>query len=355
MPALWGECTRNAEEFALCIQHLSSLALHRTSFSAILFILALNRHLAGIVCGFCLHWGWLMPSLEVCSPNVLIGGVFLIGLVLRRRVIPVKPLLLAAISDEEGCIEHEDYLRSLLADDDNVEKEGEEDGTHSSHNQNGNGSMIDHVAQGKKKKREREMNEARHKQRTLIFIRNLIGLTSFASLLVFDWNSSLVLAQCIVLSYFVFGTQSSMLVWAYTKCKVENDIIAPEKQRSGMIWRGMLMSTTLTIVVDSMTCASWFALPVISVSWSRGAVVGLLPISLFMAFRTSVNLCALVISSKILHDMGEVGDGIFPRVFSFVIQWSKTVGDNVVISQRRPLWTAFEGRGIALGRREPTI
>ena len=95
------------------------------------------------------------------------------------------------------------------------------------------------------------------------------------------------------------------------------------------------------------------ALPVLSAS--RGAVVGLLPISLFMAFRTSVNLCALVISSKILHDMGEVGDGIFPRVFSCVIQWSKIVGDNVVTSQRRPLWTAFEGRGITLGRREPTV
>ena len=296
-----------------------------------------------------------MPPLEVCSPNVLFGGVFLIGLIWRRRVIPVKPLLLAAISDEEGCAEHEDCLRSLLADDNEVVNSiGEEDGALSTHNQNGNGSMMDHVAHGKKKKREREVTEARQKRNTLVFVRNLIGVVTFASLLVFDWNSSLVLAQTIVLAYFIFGSQSSMLVWAYTRSKVENDIITPEKQRSGMIWRGMLMSTTLTIVVDSMSCASWFALPVISAAWrysSRGKEVGLLPISLFMAFRTSANLCAMVISSKILHDMGEIGDGIFLRIFSNVIQWSKNIGDHVVVS-KRPLWTAFEGRGIALGRRE---
>jgi hypothetical protein len=299
-----------------------------------------------------------MPPMEVCSPNVLIGGVFLIGLIWRRHIIPVKPLLLTAISDEEGCAEHKDYLRSLLADENEDDVEVDNGGENPSLCQNGNRTMIDQVAQGRKKKREREMNEARQKQKTLLFVRNLLGMVTFASLLVFPWDSSLVLAQFIVLAYFIFGTQSSMLVWAYTRSRVENDIITPEKQRSGMIWRGTLMSATLNIIVDSMTCSSWFALPVLSAGWwhsSQGTVVGLLPISLFMVLRTSANLCALVISSKILHDLGEVGDGIFPRFFSCVIKWSKEIGDHAALnSHRQPLWTAFEGRGIALGRRDPT-
>ncbi len=297
-----------------------------------------------------------MPPLEVCGPNVLIGGVFLIGLIWRRHVIPVKPLILTAISDEEGCAEHEDFLRSLIADEHEDDVDVGNGGANSSICQNGSRTLIDQVAQGRKKKQEREMNEARQKQKILLFVRNLIGVVTFASLLVFPWNSSLVLAQFIALAYFIFGTQSSMLVWAYTRSRAENDIITPEKQRSGMIWRGTLMSATLNIIVDSMTCSSWFALPVLSAGWwysSQGTMVGLLPISLFMAFRTFVNLCALVISSKILHDLGEVGDGIFPRFFSCVIQWSKKIGDHAALtSHRRPLWTAFEGRGIALGRRD---
>lgn len=299
-----------------------------------------------------------MPPLEVCSPNVLIGGVFLLGLIWRKHVVPVKPLLLTAISDEEGRVEHEDYLRSLLAEDDVfVGVEAEEVGNFPSKIQNGSGPTIDHVMQGKKKKKARDMNDARRKQKTLLIVRNLILMVTVASLVVFEWKCSLVLAQCIVLAYFIFGAQSSMLVWAYTRSKVESDILTPEKQRSGMIWRGLLMSTTLTIIIDSMSCASWFALPVISASreWhSSRAVVELLPISLFITFRTAVNLCALVLSSKILHDLGEVGDGIYPRVFSKVIDWSKVIGDSVALTtQRQPLWTAFEGRGFALGRRDP--
>lgn len=305
-----------------------------------------------------------MPPLEVCSPNVLIGGVFLIGLIWRRGVIPVKPLLLDAISDEEGCAEHEDYLQSLLLEDEDENDDlgcdgvdGEVNGVNLSFPQNGNSLIINHIADGRKKKIEREMNESRQKQKSLLFVRNFIGVVTVASLLVFNWTSSLVLSQFIILAYFICGSKSSMLIWAYTRSRVENDIIQPEKTRSGMIWRGMLTSATLTIVVDWMTCASWYALPVLSTAWqpsSQGAVLGILPVCLFLAFRTTANLCALVISSKVLHDMKEIGEGIFPLVFSRVIMWSKNIGDHATSISHRPLWTAFEGRGIVLGRRNPT-
>jgi hypothetical protein len=61
----------------------------------------------------------------------------------------------------------------------------------------GNNSLATHdpIAVGKRRKRERELNDARWKQITLLWVRNLIGTVSLASLLVFDWNSSLVLSH----------------------------------------------------------------------------------------------------------------------------------------------------------------
>ena len=285
----------------------------------------------------------------MCSPNVLIGGVFLIGLVWRRRVIPVRPLLTASL-DEEGCVEHEEYLKSLLNGDD----EGDEIQNGSSHQQNGNGTpTTDPFMRSRQKKRERERAEANRKQKTLLTIRNMLGVITLASLYVFDWRSSLVLSQSILLLFFTFGTQSSLLVWAYTRSKVESDILEPEKQRSGMIWRGLLMTATLVIVVDAMSMASWVVFPTFISAERVTLPLGLIPVCIFMLIRIAVNLLALVISSKILHDIGEVGGGIYTQIFSIVINCSKTIGDYGVSSlQVRPLWTAFEGRGITLGRHE---
>ena len=108
------------------------------------------RHLAGIICGFCLHWGCTIPPLEFCSTNVLFGGVFLLGLIWKRRVVPVRPLL-AAMMDEEGCVEHEDYLRSMLADG-VVRDDGDPDDTTPHIGQN---SRMDLSMRGKQKKKKR--------------------------------------------------------------------------------------------------------------------------------------------------------------------------------------------------------
>ena len=111
------------------------------------------------------------------------------------------------------------------------------------------------------------------------------------------------------------------------------------------------MSAVLSIVVDSMSMASWFVLStLILADQSSSLPVGLIPVALFMTFRICVNLLAIVISSKILHDMSEVGGGIFVQVFSVVITSSKQIGD-VVLAAAQTRWTAFEGRGITLGRR----
>jgi len=195
--------------------------------------------------------------------------------------------------DEEGCVEHEDYLKSLIAN-----GVGESGGSNSSDaplgQNNGSGATNDPFMRSKLEKKERELNEVRRKQQTLIFIRNMMGIVTIASLAAFDWNSSLVLSQCILVVYFTFGTQSSFIVWAYTHSKVESDIINPEKARAGMIWRGFLMSATISIVVDSMSMVGNGVLHTLIFAEKLSLTLGLIPVSIFMIIRLAVNLLALV-------------------------------------------------------------
>jgi hypothetical protein len=248
--------------------------------------------------------------------------------------------------DEEGGMEHENYLTSLLAA---VENGGDEMvgvvvGDNSSHrspssqsnNNNRQASSYDPILLGKQRKKERDRIESYRKQKTLLYIRNLIGVVTVLSLFVFDWTSSLILSQFVLLSLFAYGSKSLFIVWAYTRSEVENDIILPEKKRSGIIWRGLLMSTVISIVYDSMTFASWFAVPNVY----SPLPIGALSIKLFMIFRLVINLLALVVCSKILHELGEVGGGIFVHVFSFVIDWTRAVGDSGVLALH-PLVVGF--------------
>lgn len=53
-----------------------------------------------------------------------------------------------------------------------------------------------------------------------------------------------------------------------------------------------------------------------------------------MIFRLVVNLLALVVGSKILHELGEVGGGILVHVYvlSYVIDWTRAVGDSGILA-----------------------
>jgi len=312
-------------------------------------------HLAGIICGFGLHWGW--PPIELGSANVLIGGVFLLGnLFWRRGVVPVVPLTPPDDNDHDD----DNQLLSLLLESgqDGIDGilmsmpgSGDVENGNNALDRDSTTSTTDPFARSKAKKKEREMEEMRRKHKTVESIRNLIGLVTVLSFLFFDWMSSIVLSQCLLLAYFIFGTRSSFIVWACTQAKVENDMISPEKQRCGMIWRGYVMSCVLAIVVDGMSVAGWIQLQTFISSEKTKLLFGLVPSLLFMLLRIAINILGMVIASKILHDMGQVSyisGGIFVRVFSRVLTCSKAIGDGVFLSQR-PLWTAFEGRGIRLG------
>ncbi|KAL7491761.1 hypothetical protein ACHAWT_001870 [Skeletonema menzelii] len=312
-------------------------------------------HLAGIICGFGLHWGW--PPIELGSANVLIGGVFLFGnLFWRKGVVPVVPLTPPDGNDHDD----DNQLLSLLLESgqDGIDGilmslpgSGDVEAGNNSLDRDESLSTVDPFTRSKEKKKEREMAEMRRKHKTVESIRNLIGLVTVLSFLFFDWMSSIVLSQCLLLAFFIFGTRSSFIVWACTQAKVENEIITPEKQRCGMIWRGFVMSCVLAIVVDGMSMAGWILLQTFISSEKTKLLFGLVPSLLFMLLRVASNILGMVIASKVLHDMGQVSyssGGIFVSVFSRVLTCSKAIGDGVFLSQR-PLWTAFEGRGIRLG------
>lgn len=111
------------------------------------------------------------------------------------------------------------------------------------------------------------------------------------------------------------------------------------------------MTCILAIVVDAMSTAGWIPLRTVISLEQVQLLFGLVPTLMFMFLRIAINILGLVIASKVLHDMGQVSyasGGIFVRVFSRVLTSSKAVGDGVFLSQR-PMWTAFEGRGIRLG------
>ena len=304
-------------------------------------------HLAGIVAGFLLHWG-LLPPLELSSANVLIGGVFLLGLWRRRRVVPVEPLL-ASSMDEEGGRDHNAYLQSLIE-----EINAHQSASDATYNRRNTASgSEDQFQQSKQRKKDRELREVNRKQRTLLSIRNLMAAVLVGSFFV-NGSNSLVLSQCVLLIYFTFAVRSTLIVWAYTHSRVEDDILTQEKARSGMIWRGYLMSAVISIVVDSMSIASWVCLPLMIKTFQEPSwpPLGLLPVCVFaLVLRIGVNLIGLVVSSKLLLDTGQVGGGIFTAVLAPILTCSRLIGDGILTATKVPLWTAFEGRGTRLGAR----
>jgi hypothetical protein len=67
--------------------------------------------------------------------------------------------------------------------------------------------------------------------------------------------------------------------------------------------------------------------------------VGLPAIYLFATFQLAINLLVLVVSSRILHDLGEVGISIHAHIFSPTIHWTRSMGDNGVFARHGwPLW-----------------
>jgi hypothetical protein len=292
-------------------------------------------HLAGIACGFGLHWGWGFPPLEVCSPNVLIGVVYLVGcLFISRKIVPVKPL------NESAAVENPVFQ---LESGETIESNGDDTGCVD------DDSVTDPFMRGKQRKKEREIEEVMRKQQTLLTIRNAIGAVAIASFFMFDTTNSLVLSEALLLAYFIYGTTSSTVVWTQAHInKADAEIIEPEKVRAGVIWRGYIVAATLSIVVDSMSMASWVVLHIF-ISAERYRTVGLVCATCFMMVRISVNVLGLIACSKLLYDFGQVGSGIFAQLFGWII-WPKQIADAIFLSHV-PLWTAFQGRGIRLGSR----
>ena len=74
------------------------------------------------------------------------------------------------------------------------------------------------------------------------------------------------------------------------------------------------MSAVFTVVFDALALASWIAIPKQIVFASRPILrVSLVSTCIFIVVRIAVNILGLIVSSKILDDIGNIckGAGIF--------------------------------------------
>ena len=270
-------------------------------------------HLAGIICGFLVHWS-LIP-LSLFGPQILIPASFLAHLCFVRKSIPVA----ATDEDEEALVL--------------VEKQ-DDDGNNRTATQRRPGERI----------------SKRH--RLLALVKNALLTGSVLSLVLFD--ISLILSQAAAVAFYAFGVQSNALLLRHrgeSNSSVEDKrIIAMEMSRGGMLWRGAVLSLILVIVTDAMTLSGW-AIASTKIVAERILLVGFWPASIIMTLRLSINFIGLCFAVGVLHDLVECGEGAFVIVFGLVLSWAREIGDKLfsAFARRGESVGVFEGRGIVLG------
>lgn len=272
-------------------------------------------HLAGIVCGFLVHWS-LVP-LNLFGPQILISASFFAHLWIIRKCIPIERDAIA--EDEEALVL--------------VEGQGGENERTTTQRRPG----------------ERVVSR-RH--RLLVLVKNLMLAISVFSLVLYD--ISLVLSQAVVFVFYSFSVQSNALfLWHRGQSSSSVDDkrkITMEMSRGGTLWRGSILSLVLVIVTDAMTLSGW-AIASTNVTAERHLLVGFWFATLVMLLRLSVNFIGLCLAVGVLHDLVECGEGAFVIAFGFVLSWGREIGDKIfsTFSRRESSVGMFEGRGIVLG------
>ena len=268
-------------------------------------------HLAGICCGFLVHWS-LIP-LSLFGPQILIPASFLAHLWFVRKSIPVA----ATDEDEEALVLVEE----------------QDDGNNRTATQ----------------RRPGERMSKRH--RLLVLVKNALLTVSVLSLVLFD--ISLILSQSVAVAFYAFGVQSNALLLRHrgeSNSSVDDKrIIAMEMSRGGILWRGVVLSLILVIVTDAMTMSGW-AIASTQIVAERILLVGFWPASIIMTLRLSINFIGLCLAVGVLHDLVECGEGAFVIVFGLVLSWAREIGDKLfAVFARRESVGVFEGTGIVLG------
>jgi len=343
--------------------------------------------LAGIVCGFALHWN-LIPVESLGSPHVLIPGVLICHYWLVRKIILVGKCRneesggggANTIGTMEQFDEEVDNISSFLLSNNN---DGElEDGG----NDDDNNDSLVRTAQKRKTKRTIQ------KYILLSKIRKIMIGISILSPFVLSWNQSMVLSQCLTTILYCYCVKSDGMLMLFkhdnnnssgTNVRKRQYHALLEQKRNKVLWRGYIVS-------DAMSMSSWCFLgwylpverttaaanPILSslISFGSGRGWGDLYLSSFVVaiticmLRLLINLVGLVVASKVLlsssstssslsstASSGSIGDenGIFVHVFGWPLRWSKDLGDvmfvHYVSKHNEPSWIPFGGSGNTLG------
>lgn len=275
-------------------------------------------HLAGIICGFFLHWN-LLP-LGLFCPQVLIPTCFLAHLKFVRNIFPIDSS--SSSSDAEGAIDL------------SGRKQGE-------------GDLSSYGGDTASSKNTLRTVRTHQQHRLLLLTKRSMIVVSAASFLIH--SSSMLLSQAVALVFFALSIQSSALLLCHRQNSNQSigdkGKITTEMSRGGILWRGSVIAFVLTIVSDAMTISAWLVASV-NISSERRLLVGLWPALAILLFRILASIAGLCLSAGMLHDLVEVGGGVFATIFGPVLRYGKESADFL---SRSSSLTAFEGRGIVLG------
>ena len=270
-------------------------------------------HLAGIICGFLVHWS-LVP-LSLFGPQILIPASFLAHLWIVRKCVPIE---------RDANAEDEEALNL-------VEGQGDEN------------------VRSSTQRRPGERVSRRH--RLLALVKNAMLAISILSLVLYD--ISLILSQVMVVAFYTLSVQSNaLLLWYRGQSSSSVDDkrkITMEMSRGGILWRGSVLSLVLLLVTDAMTLTGWI-IASINVVAERNLLVGFWPAVVIMLLRLSINFIGLCLAVGVLHDLVECGEGSFVIVFGLVLSWGREISDKMFsLFARRESVGIFEGRGNVLG------
>lgn len=244
-------------------------------------------HLAGILCGFILHWN-MLPREIFYMPQVLIPLIMFVHLALIRKIVRLRPNSLCDVSRRQDDLEYGNTSTSGTC--------------------NWNRSQV----------------------AFLVWIPRILIVATILSLMVFHMTSSQMISQVLVTLLTISSTFLSF------KGRLSD---------AGVLWRVNVISLVLLIAIDFMNLPYWTVMePYIAAVWSAPSLHYLL---FLFFFRTAANFLALVIACYFTVETSDV-DGIFGNVFGWIVILSHSIIVDLQRTILRLTFSPFQGQGMAL-------
>jgi membrane associated rhomboid family serine protease len=256
-------------------------------------------HLAGIVCGFVLHWN-LLPREVFYMPQVLIPAILMFHLWYVRRIISFQ-----SRPDGYNRIDNDDALAI---------------GTSAGMSR-------------------RKPDQTRIMIRQMRWIQRGMVVTTIMSILLFNSVGSVFLSQLLATAFTIFSSR-----WYFA----ERGQDTSNNSSSCALWKATIISLVLVILADAIQIPYWISMSAyISAKWS---ICNVFSLGAFLLLRFAMNFAALVVASCIITEIGPCR-GAFEYVFGWVVKYGNMA--HVVVGQQRTSntagFSAFQGQGVALG------